>query len=80
MLASEGVKPVVKDLLIDTYEDMGVKDADRYFTKAEPLPMPGAVPGQPPVPGQEGVLGQPTPQGAPQQPPQQPVANQQPMV
>jgi len=82
MLAAEGVKPVIKDLLIDTYEDLGVKDADRYFTKAEPPPMPGQVPGQPAMPGQ------PTPPGMPgqemmgqaPQPPQQPVANAPPMM
>ena len=71
MLAAEGVKPLIKDLLIDTYEDLGVKDADRYFTKIEPPMMPGAVPGQPPMPGQEGM-----PPGMPQQQ----VANAPPMM
>ena len=87
MLAQEGVRPVIKDLLIDTYEDLGVRDADRYFTKLEPQQMmPGqpGQPGQPPMPGQPG---QPMPNGAPQapqpqqpQPAQPPVAKPQPMV
>ena len=80
MLAMEGVRPIIKDLLVDTYEDLGVKDAEKYFTKIEQPQMPGAVPGQPPVPGQPGMPGQPMPQQAPQQPQQQPVANQPPMM
>jgi len=65
MLAQEGVKPLLKDILVDIYEDFGVRDADRYFTKIE---QPQQLPGQE-MPGQ----GQP-------QPPAQPVANNQQMV
>ena len=75
MLAQEGMRPLIKDLLVDTYEDLGVKDAEKYFTKLEPPPMPGTVPGQPPAPGQEGM-----PPGQPGMPPQQPQQMQPPVA
>ena len=70
MLAQDGVRPVLKDILVDVYEDLGVRDADRYFTKIETPPVeqqplqPGAQPG-----------GQPQPQAQAQPP----VANNQQM-
>lgn len=35
MLKQEGFKPLMKDLLISSFEDTGLKDADRFFTKAD---------------------------------------------
>lgn len=35
MLAQEGVKPKIKDLLIDHLEDIGFKNADQYFEAAQ---------------------------------------------
>lgn len=35
MLGQEGFKPKLKDLYVDTLEDMGLRDAERYFEKIE---------------------------------------------
>lgn len=63
MLAMEGFKPKVKELLSDILEDTGISDPEKLF---ESMPQP-----QLPMP----VQGSPMPQGAPQpQPqPQQPI-------
>ena len=65
LLAQEGFKPKVKELLTSNFEDLGLKDAERYFEKLQPQ-IPGQL-GQPPV--------NPLAAGAPQmggiQPPQQ---------
>lgn len=53
LLAQEGVRPLMKDLLVNSFEDMGVKDAERYFEKLPP-PPPAPVPGQiPPDPNSQ---------------------------
>jgi hypothetical protein len=81
MLAMEGVKPLLKDLLISNFEELGMRDADRYFTKADPpqpMGQPG-MPGQPPQPGMEGQMSPGAPQAQPPMP-QQPIANQPPMM
>ena len=41
LLAQEGYKVKVKDLLVDTFEDAGFKDADKYFEQLQPNPMEG---------------------------------------
>jgi hypothetical protein len=74
LLAGEGYRPKVKELLGQSFEDLGMKDADRFFEKLPP-PQPINV-----IPGQEGQIGQPPtglpPQGTPQmggvQPPMSP--------
>ena len=73
LLQGEGFRPKVKELLSATFEDLGLKDADRFFEKIQNVqPQPGQVPGQP---------GQPTndqPQaGAPQMGGVQPPMSQQ---
>jgi len=66
VLAGEGYKPKLKEIMEDFFEQLGMKDADKYFTKEEANTMP-VQPGQPT--GQP--MGQPQPQ--PQRPqPQQP--------
>lgn len=40
MLQTEGIKINTKELLISVFEDFGLKDADRYFTKMETGEMP----------------------------------------
>lgn len=40
MLQTEGIKINTKELLISVFEDFGLKDADRYFTKMEAGEMP----------------------------------------
>jgi len=48
MLAQEGYKLKVKDLLEDFFEQLGKKDADKYFEKIQPqLPVPAMQNGQP---------------------------------
>lgn len=52
MLQAEGVKPKMKELLISSFNNTGLSDADRYFETATPqdpvaAPMPGAPQGQP---------------------------------
>lgn len=45
MLAAEGWRPQVKEMWVSLYEDLGAKDADRYFTKIDQSQMMGQ--GQP---------------------------------
>lgn len=55
MLMQEGWKVSVKDMIVNSYEDMGAKDADRFFSKIEtPLPQmqPGMLPNAPEMQGQ----------------------------
>lgn len=40
LLAQEGWKPQVKEMWVSMYEDLGVKDADRYFSRIEQQQMP----------------------------------------
>lgn len=67
LLQGSGVVPNMKELLVSTLQDLGLNDAERYFTKQEAVA--GAVPSQGisptpalPVPGVPGVL-PPGPQG-----------------
>jgi hypothetical protein len=52
LLATEGYQPAIKGLLVDDFEDQGLSDAEKYFTKTQ-LPqtagpqMGGTVPPQP---------------------------------
>lgn len=68
MLMAEGVKANIKDLLIDNFNDLGMRDAEKYFSKQEQPQMPQMPQGQMPQ------MGQP-PQGQPQMPqqPQPPI-------
>lgn len=47
MLMQEGVKPNIKELLVSSLEDAGLRDADRFFTKVNEQMQQGA---QPPMP------------------------------
>ena len=47
MLMQEGWKVSVKDMIVNSYEDMGAKDADRFFSKIE-TPIQPMQPGMPP--------------------------------
>ncbi len=69
MLMNEGIKPNMKDLLIDNFNDLGMRDAEKYFSKAEPM-----LQQQPQLP-QMGMPPQPQPQQMPEmaQPQQQPI-------
>jgi hypothetical protein len=53
LLAMQGVKPLIKDLLIADFEDKGLNDASKYFESIQPaLPTPGVPPtGAPPTGG-----------------------------
>lgn len=44
LLAQEGFRPKIKELLSSNLEDLGLKDAERFFEKLQPM--------QPPLPGQ----------------------------
>lgn len=68
MLMAEGVKANIKDLLIDNFNDLGMRDAEKYFSKQEQPQMPQMPQGQMPQ------MGQP-PMGQPQMPqqPQPPI-------
>jgi hypothetical protein len=45
MLMSEGIKVNIKDLLIDNFNDLGMRDAEKYFGKAEPqVPQQNMLP------------------------------------
>lgn len=64
MLAQEGFKPKIKEILRSNLEDFGLKDAERYFEKLDESVIPGAGAAggfTPPVP----TAGIPTPQGDP---------------
>ena len=70
LLALEGYKPNVKELITNTFTDLGLKDADRYFEKIEsPQVSPAAGGVQPniPVQGLPGVPQAGAPGGVPQQ-------------
>jgi hypothetical protein len=59
LLQGEGFRPKIKELLSEAFEDLGLKDSDRFFEKLQPAPMlngQAQVPGQPPVnPAQAGA-------------------------
>ena len=53
LLAQEGFRPKIKELLSANLEDLGLKDAERFFEKLQPQ---GQIPGQPQVdPAQAGA-------------------------
>jgi len=62
MLTTEGWRPQIKDMMVGLYEDLGVKDADRYFVKVEEQQTTPGAPPMPEIPG----MGQPQ-QGVPTQ-------------
>jgi hypothetical protein len=81
LLQAEGFRPKIKELLEDGFEDLGTKDAGRYFEKLPPpQPMQNAIDpqtGQPIDPAQAGAQqmgGVQPPGGQPglPQPPQAP--------
>lgn len=51
LLAGEGYKPKIKELLSQNFEDLGLKDSDRFFEKLPPMQPNGIDPqtGQPSV-------------------------------
>lgn len=56
LLQSEGFRPKVKELLESSFEDLGLKDAGRFFEKLPPpQPMINEIPGQPPGAPQAGI-------------------------
>lgn len=57
LLMQESYKLKVKEMLEDYFEDLGMKDADKYFEKAEQqLPMQGGNNGQIGQAGEAGVI------------------------
>lgn len=61
LLQGEGFRPKIKELLSQSFEDLGLKDSDRFFEKLQPI-QPGGIMNN----GQaQGIPGQP-PNGAPQ--------------
>ena len=57
LLQAEGYRPKIKELLESGFEDLGAKDAGRYFEKLQQQPMNGIDPntGQPINPAQAGA-------------------------
>lgn len=58
LLMQEGYKPNVKELIVNTFEDLGLRDADRYFEKIENQGLPPTAGGPQPnmqIPGLPGV-------------------------
>ena len=43
LLQAQQIQPEIQELLVDSLEDVGLKDAQRYFSKIKTLP--GAIPG-----------------------------------
>jgi hypothetical protein len=90
LLQGEGFRPKVKELLSQGFEDLGLKDAERFFEKIQQPPTLNGqgIPGQPPTnPAQAGApqmggVQPPSPQpglpAVPQAPP--PSGPQQPMA
>lgn len=68
LLQAEGYRPKVKELLESRFEDLGMKDAERFFEKLQPQVLPGQVPGQPGTPPQPGAAQVGGVQPAPGQP------------
>jgi hypothetical protein len=68
LLQAEGYRPKVKELLVSRFEDLGMKDAERFFEKLQPQVLPGQVPGQPGTPPQPGAAQVGGVQPAPGQP------------
>jgi hypothetical protein len=55
LLAQEGYKTNVKELITDTFEDQGLRDADRYFEKIETQALPPTAGGPQPNMPQPGL-------------------------
>ena len=60
MLASEGVKINIQDLLVNLFNQYGTKDSDQYFSSINPQQMNPQIPQQIP---QEGLSGTPVAPG-----------------
>ncbi len=56
LLAQQGYKPLIKDVLVTNFEDMGINDANKYFEQVQELQQPGQ-PGAIPPEGSAGVSG-----------------------
>jgi hypothetical protein len=82
LLQAEGFMPKVKELLESTFEDLGLKDAERFFEKLPPpqpmingqvdqngQPINPAQPGTPQMGGVQQAPGQPGLPAVPQAPP-----------
>jgi hypothetical protein len=52
LLQGEGYKPKIKELLSQSFEDLGLKDSDRFFEKLQPVSPQPMLNGQPQIPGQ----------------------------
>jgi hypothetical protein len=86
LLQGEGYRPKVKELLESRFEDLGLKDAERFFEKLQPQaidpqtgqPINPAQPGAPQMGGVQPTPGQPGLPTAPQAP--APIGIQQPMA
>lgn len=63
LLQAQGVQPEIKELLINHYENIGLKDAERYFTTQQPA--------QPGLAGGNGLANPMALQGIPGAPPPQ---------
>jgi hypothetical protein len=63
LMAQEGYKPSIRELMISTLEDMGLRDAERFFIKVSPQEQAqataGAVPGSTETPQVQGLSGAP---------------------
>jgi len=68
LLMSEGYRPKIKELISASFEDVGLKDADRFFEKINVQPQIPGQAGQPP--------GAPPQAGAPQMGGPQPIGPQ----
>lgn len=44
LLAGEGWKPKIKDMLVSSFEDAGLRDAEKFFEKVEQSEMAGQLP------------------------------------
>lgn len=65
LLAQEGYRPKVKELLGQSFEDLGMKDADRFFEKLQP-PTQNGQPTQGGIPQINPAQAGPSPMGGPQ--------------
>jgi hypothetical protein len=70
LLAQEGWKANVKDIITDTFESLGSRDADRYFEKIQSPQLPQGIGGpqqNPEITGLSGVPQAVSPTGIPEQ-------------
>lgn len=55
LLAQQGYQPLIKDVLVTNFEDMGINDANKYFEQIQQTQQPGQPGAVPP----EGAAGMP---------------------